>query len=99
MPAGDGPYPVVLETHGGPTAATFPNFHAQAQAFIDAGYAFLSLNYRGSTTFGREFEHAIWGRLGELEIEDMAAARTWLIDNGSRSRTGSCSPAGRTAGS
>jgi dipeptidyl aminopeptidase/acylaminoacyl peptidase len=81
VPAGDGPYPVILETHGGPTAATFPNFNAQAQAFIDAGYAFLSLNYRGSTTFGREFEHAIWGRLGELEIEDMAAARTWLIDN------------------
>ena len=77
-----GPYPVVLETHGGPTAATFANFHAQAQAFVDAGYAILSLNYRGSTTFGRDFEQAIWGRLGDLEIEDMAAARTWLIENG-----------------
>jgi dipeptidyl aminopeptidase/acylaminoacyl peptidase len=82
VPAGDAPSPVILETHGGPTAATFRNFHAQAQAFVDAGYAFLSLNYRGSTTFGREFEHAIWGRLGELEIEDLAAARTWLVDNG-----------------
>jgi len=82
VPDGDPPYPVILETHGGPTAATSANFHPQAQAFLDAGYAFLSLNYRGSTTFGREFEQAIWGRLGELEIQDMAVARTWLIEEG-----------------
>ena len=82
VPDGDPPYPLILETHGGPTAATFATFHPQAQAFLDEGFAFLSLNYRGSTTFGREFEHAIWGRLGELEIQDMAAARTWLIENG-----------------
>ena len=82
VPDGDPPFPLVLETHGGPTAATFANFHPQAQAFLDEGFAFLSLNYRGSTTFGREFEQSIWGRLGELEIQDMAAARAWLIENG-----------------
>jgi dipeptidyl aminopeptidase/acylaminoacyl peptidase len=72
----------VLETHGGPTAATSANFHPIAQAFLDAGFAFLSVNYRGSTTFGREFEHSIWGRLGELESEDLVAARTWLVESG-----------------
>jgi protease II len=82
LPDGDPPFPVVVETHGGPTAATYANFHPQAQAFLDRGFAFLSLNYRGSTTFGREFEHAIWGRLGELELEDMAAGRDWLIAQG-----------------
>ena len=76
------PTPWSSRPMAGPTAATFANFQPQAQAFLDAGYAFLSLNYRGSTTFGREFEQSIWGRLGELEIQDMAAARTWLIDNG-----------------
>ena len=63
VPDGEPPYPVVLETHGGPTAATAANFHPAAQAFLDEGFAVLSLNYRGSTTFGREFEHSIWGRL------------------------------------
>ena len=76
MPDGDPPFPVVLETHGGPTAAAFATFNPVAQAFLDEGFGYLSLNYRGSTTFGRDFEHAIWGRLGELELEDMAAART-----------------------
>ena len=98
VPDGEPPYPVVLETHGGPTAATVRQLPPAAQAFLDEGFAVLSLNYRGSTTFGREFEQAIWGRLGELEIEDMAAART-LADRltASRSRTRSCSPAGRMA--
>lgn len=82
VPDGDPPFPVILETHGGPTAATFANFNPAGQAFIDEGFAVLSINYRGSTTFGREFEQAIWGRLGELELQDMAGARTWLIDNG-----------------
>ncbi len=82
VPDGEPPYPLVLETHGGPTAAQFANFHPGAQAFLDHGFAVLSVNYRGSTTFGRDFEHAIWGRLGELELEDMAGARAWLIENG-----------------
>jgi len=82
LPDGEPPFAVVLETHGGPTAATFASFNPQAQAFLDLGFAYLSVNYRGSTTFGREFEHAIWGRLGDLEIEDMAAGREWLVANG-----------------
>jgi dipeptidyl aminopeptidase/acylaminoacyl peptidase len=82
IPDGEAPYPVVLETHGGPSWAQVPNFHPIAQAFLDEGFAFLCLNYRGSTTFGREFEQSIWGRLGELESEDLVAARTWLIAEG-----------------
>ncbi len=82
VPDGDGPYPVFLETHGGPTAATFANFHPVAQAMLDAGFAVLSINYRGSSSFGRDFEHAIWGQLGECELQDMAGARAWLIENG-----------------
>src|SRR6202008_3222094 len=82
LPDGEPPFPVVLQTHGGPTAATFPTFSPDAQAFLDHGFAFLSVNYRGSTTFGKEFEQAIWGRLGELEIQDMAAGREWLIGAG-----------------
>ena len=81
-PAGTAPHPVILSTHGGPTAVTAENFDPQFQAYLDAGFAVLGLNYHGSTTFGRDFEHSIWGRLGELELADMVAARTWLIEAG-----------------
>jgi dipeptidyl aminopeptidase/acylaminoacyl peptidase len=40
------------------------------------------VNYSGSTTFGREFKEKIWGRPGHWEVEDMAAGRQWLVDQG-----------------
>ena len=83
VPDGDPPYPVILETHGGPTAATVPELRTRRRRRSSTtGYASCRSTTAGSTTFGREFEQAIWGRLGELEIEDMAAARTWLVDSG-----------------
>jgi dipeptidyl aminopeptidase/acylaminoacyl peptidase len=82
VPAGDGPFPTILHTHGGPTSVQTETFSAAAQAWLDHGFAWMSVNYRGSVTFGREFEHAIIGMLGHREIDDMAAAYQWLVDNG-----------------
>jgi len=79
VPAGQGPFPTILETHGGPTAATQEGFNAGAQMWLDHGFAFLTINYRGSTSFGKAFEQAIYGNLGRLEVEDMAAARDFLV--------------------
>src|ERR687886_3027264 len=81
LPDGDGPFPTILETNGGPTAVTTESFSPQSQAWLDHGFAFLTINYRGSTTFGREFEQKIWGDLGHWEVEDMIAARNWLVAN------------------
>lgn len=80
LPDGQGPFPTILETHGGPTAVQTEVFSPMSQSWLDAGFAFLTINYHGSTTFGREFEHSIWGDLGHREIEDMVAARQWLVD-------------------
>src|ERR687885_432903 len=82
LPDGDGPFPTILETHGGPTAVTTESFSPQSQAWLDHGFAFLTINYRGSTTFGRAFEEQIWGDLGHWEVEDMVAARDWLVQQG-----------------
>jgi len=81
-PEGTGPWPMILHTHGGPTAAMFDSFSPSLQTWIDHGFAIMSVNYRGSTTFGRTFEQAIWGNLGELEVDDMAAGYKWAVDNG-----------------
>jgi dipeptidyl aminopeptidase/acylaminoacyl peptidase len=82
LPEGKGPFPTILETHGGPTSVMTEVYHANSQAWLDHGFAFLTINYRGSTTFGRDFEQQIWGNLGQLEVEDMAAARDWLVNEG-----------------
>ena len=81
-PPGDGPFPTIVHTHGGPTSVQTNRWAPAAQAWLDHGFAFFSLNYRGSTTFGYDFQHAIDGNLGDLEVEDVAAGVHWLIENG-----------------
>jgi protease II len=80
-PEGAGPFPAILDTHGGPTHAQFDVFSPRSQVWLDHGFAYISVNYRGSTTFGKEFEKKINGDLGHWEVEDMVAARRWLIEN------------------
>jgi len=79
-PDGTRPFPTVLEMHGGPFIASTDTYDPNGQAWLDHGFAFLSLNYRGSATFGRDFKEKIWGDLGHWEIEDMVAAYQWLVD-------------------
>lgn len=82
MPEGPGPFPTILHVHGGPEFAMTEVFLPGSQSWLDHGFAFLSINYRGSTTFGRAFLEQIWGDLGRWEVEDMVAARQWLVKEG-----------------
>src|SRR5262245_13374848 len=81
-PDGAGPFSTILHLHGGPEFAMTEVFGPASQAWLDHGFAFLSINYRGSTTFGRAFLEQIWGNVGRLEVEDMVAAHGWLIKEG-----------------
>ena len=51
--------PLILEIHGGPFAAYGPHFAADNQLYAAAGYAVLSANPRGSTSYGEAFANAI----------------------------------------
>lgn len=81
-PEGPGPYPTILHAHGGPDGVQTNMFVPGKQAWIDHGFAVLDINYRGSTTFGREFQQCIRGDLGHWEVDDLAAAHAWLLANG-----------------
>jgi acetyl esterase/lipase len=81
-PAGREPLGTVLEIHGGPMLVTVDRYDPSAQAWLEAGYAFASLNYRGSVTFGRAFREGFWNVGGDREIEDVAAAIDWLRGQG-----------------
>ncbi|MCO5208130.1 MAG: prolyl oligopeptidase family serine peptidase [Caldilinea sp.] len=81
-PEGDGPFPTIVEMHGGPHFAVTDAFNPIAQAWLDHGFAFCSINFRGSTTFGRAFKEQIWGDVGHWEVEDVVAGRAWLVAQG-----------------
>jgi dienelactone hydrolase len=82
VPDGPGPFPAVVEAHGGPHRCVTEEFWPWGQAWTDHGFAFLTVNYRGSTGFGRAFMEQIWGDLGHWEVEDLIAARSWLVAEG-----------------
>ena len=79
VPHGRGPFPTVIEAHGGPFTVQTDAFSPSSQAWVDYGFAYLTVNYRGSTTFGRAFQVQINGNPGLWEVEDLAAARDWMV--------------------
>jgi dipeptidyl aminopeptidase/acylaminoacyl peptidase len=79
-PEGPGPFSTVLNMHGGPHMAITETFSPPAQSWVNHGFAFCTINYRGSTGFGDAFKSQIWGNLGHFELMDMVAARDWLVE-------------------
>ncbi|MFN4357919.1 S9 family peptidase [Sphingopyxis alaskensis] len=51
--------PLILEIHGGPFTAYGPHFSTDNQLYAAAGYAVLSANPRGSTSYGEAFAQQI----------------------------------------
>lgn len=69
----NGPSPMVVVVHGGPTAAwsyAFPCGARPAALLAQAGYAVLLPNPRGSSGRGQEFAQAVVGDLGGAELTD-----------------------------
>jgi dipeptidyl aminopeptidase/acylaminoacyl peptidase len=82
VPEGPGPFPTILEMIGGPGGVKVEGFVPAHQAWLDHGFAFLTVNYRGCSSFGREFQTKIIGDLGHWEVEDIVAARNFLVESG-----------------
>jgi dipeptidyl aminopeptidase/acylaminoacyl peptidase len=75
-------HPLILEIHGGPWAAYGPNFATDNQLFAAAGYAVLSVNPRGSTSYGQEFADLIHRAYPGQDYDDLISAVDWAIANG-----------------
>ena len=74
-------HPILHVIHGGPYAAAGDTFAYRwnVHAFAAKGYVVAAVNYHGSSGFGHAFHHAIMGRQGRLETEDIEAGTDWLL--------------------
>lgn len=70
--------PTIVYPHGGPTSAYGDEWDGHAQYFVAKGYAWLAINFRGSTGYGRDFERANHGVWGVADTEDCLAAADYL---------------------
>jgi dienelactone hydrolase len=80
--AGTGPLPTVFLLHGGPHGVDEDRFSPMRALWLDAGFAVVHVNYRGSTGYGSAWRDAIEGRPGLTELEDVAAVHDWATSCG-----------------
>jgi dipeptidyl aminopeptidase/acylaminoacyl peptidase len=69
--AANGPYPLIVDIHGGPHGAYSSRFAFPFQILAANGYAVLYVNPRGSTGYGEKFLWATWGGWGGKDYEDV----------------------------
>ena len=81
-PEGAGPHPTIVAVHGGPEYHDTDAFDPRELAYVDHGFAVLSVNYRGSTGYGTAFREAIHGNIGFPESEDLNAGLDHLVAEG-----------------
>ncbi len=79
---GLGKPPLIVSIHGGPTSQVGSQFNMKAQFFTSRGYAFLDVNYRGSSGYGREYRNLLRGQWGVYDVADAMNGATHLIDQG-----------------
>jgi dipeptidyl aminopeptidase/acylaminoacyl peptidase len=85
-PDGDGlpaePVPMILFVHGGPWARDGYGFNRAHQWLANRGYAVLSVNFRGSTGFGKAFINAANLQWGAAMHDDLIDAVDWAVQRG-----------------
>jgi dipeptidyl aminopeptidase/acylaminoacyl peptidase len=85
-PEGDGkpnaPLPLVLQVHGGPWGRDDWGYSGLDQWLASRGYAVLSVNFRGSTGFGKSFLNAANGEWGRKMHDDLIDAVEWAVKSG-----------------
>ncbi|HEY0029096.1 MAG TPA: S9 family peptidase, partial [Allosphingosinicella sp.] len=74
--------PLILEIHGGPVAAYGPHFSTDDQLYAASGYAVLSVNPRGSSSYGAEFAQLIHHDYPSSDYDDLMSAVDAAIAGG-----------------
>ncbi len=80
-PEGERP-PLLVKSHGGPTAATSANLSLEIQFWASRGVAVVDVNYGGSTGFGRAYRQRLNGNWGIVDVDDCVNAAKYLIEKG-----------------
>jgi dipeptidyl aminopeptidase/acylaminoacyl peptidase len=73
------PVPMVLNVHGGPWGRDSWGFDSEHQLYANRGYAVLSVNFRGSTGFGKNFVNAGDKEWAGKMHDDLIDAVDWAI--------------------
>lgn len=74
--------PLLVKSHGGPTAAATTTFNASIQYWTSRGIAVLDVNYGGSSGYGRAYRDRLKGQWGVVDVDDCVNGARYLVERG-----------------
>jgi len=80
-PSGSKP-PLIVGIHGGPTGNNTLGLNLTTQYYTSRGYAYVWVNYAGSTGYGRKYMDSLNANWGIKDIDDAASCVDFLASSG-----------------
>ena len=75
---GASPVPALVWVHGGPGGQSRKGYSPTIQHLVNHGYAVLAVNNRGSSGYGKTFNHMDDQKHGDVDLKDCVSAREFL---------------------
>ncbi|PWA93891.1 hypothetical protein CTI12_AA065450 [Artemisia annua] len=90
--------PLLLKSHGGPTAEARGILNLNIQFWTSRGWAFVDVNYGGSTGYGRAFRERLLGKWGIVDVDDCCSCAQFLVNSGKADGERLCITGGSAGG-
>ena len=74
--------PMIVLSHGGPTAQSHPGFELKKLFWTSRGFAILDVNYSGSTGYGKAYQNRLKGEWGRRDVTDVCDAALAAVEQG-----------------
>lgn len=79
---GDGLPPLIVLSHGGPTASVDGSYNRNFLYWTSRGFAIADVNYGGSSGYGREYRNRLHKNWGVVDVDDCCEAALYLAEKG-----------------
>jgi dipeptidyl aminopeptidase/acylaminoacyl peptidase len=90
--------PLLVLSHGGPTAHVSPGYNLEIQYWTSRGIAVVDVNYGGSSGYGRAYRDRLQGNWGIVDVDDCTNAALYCAEQGLADRSRLCIAGGSAGG-